>query len=124
MFGQGFTHMESNQLADGKYEATIKTAEIKDGTYGQQLILTVDIDSHPNAMPNTIYINDVPTSGFGSLTLEQAVKLWNINMTKTFANFGIKEGDFDPYHWVGKKGIVTVQPQRKKPQYKELLPYP
>jgi hypothetical protein len=44
-------------------------------------------------------------------------------MSQFFANFGIKEGDFEPTHWIGKVGEVTVRPQKKKPEYSELVPY-
>lgn len=125
MFGEGFEHMDSfEQLQDGQYEAKIKTAEIKSGNYGEQLILTVEVIGHAGAKPDTIYISDSPKSGFGNMSHEQAIEMWNRNMTKIFKNFEIAEGDFDCSHWVGKTGVITVQAQKKKPQYKEIVPYP
>ena len=49
--------------------------------------------------------------------------MWCRTMSQFFANFGIKEGDFEPSHWVGKVGDVTVRPQKKKPEYSEIVPY-
>ena len=65
----------------------------------------------------------MPKDGYGSMTLEQAQNLWNKNMTSFFASFQIKEGDFEPSHWVGKVGEITVRPQRKEPKYKEIVPF-
>ena len=68
-------------------------------------------------------MNDRPTSGFGSLPAEQAQKIWDRNMTQFFASFAIPEGDFEPSHWVGKVGEITVQQQKKNTQFNEIVPY-
>lgn len=121
-FGAGFMHTESNeQLADGNYEAKIITAEIKNGSYGDYIQGTLEVNGRKDVYPNVFFLNDSPKSDFGSVTAEQALKMWNQNMTKFFASFGITEGDFDPSHWIGKKGTVTVQVQKKKPEYKEIV---
>ena len=123
-FGEGFKHMDTfEQLEDGNYRAKIIKAEIKNGSYGDYIQAEVEIEGHPKANPHIFLLNDSPKSGFGSFTLEQAQEMWCRTMSQFFANFGIKEGDFEPSHWVGKVGDVTVRPQKKKPEYSELVPY-
>jgi hypothetical protein len=68
-------------------------------------------------------LNDRPTKGFGKLDTEQAQKMWDRNMTAFFESFAIPEGDFEPAHWIGKVGEITVQQQRKNPQYNEIVMY-
>ena len=123
-FGEGFKHMDTfEQLEDGNYRAKIIKAEIKNGSYGDYIQAEVEIEGHPKANPHIFLLNDSPKSGFGSFTLEQAQEMWCRTMSQFFANFGIKEGDFEPSHWVGKVGDVTVRPQKKKPEYSEIVPY-
>ena len=123
-FGEGFKHMDTyEQLEDGNYRAKIIKAEIKNGSYGDYIQAEVEVEGHPNANPHIFLLNDSPKSGFGSFTLEQAQEMWCRTMTQFFTSFGIKEGDFEPSHWVGKVGDVTVRPQKKKPEYSELVPY-
>ena len=123
-FGEGFKHMDTyEQLEDGNYRAKIIKAEIKNGNYGDYIQAEVEVEGHPNANPHIFLLNDSPKSGFGSFTLEQAQEMWCRTMTQFFTSFGIKEGDFEPSHWVGKVGDVTVRPQKKKPEYSELVPY-
>ena len=123
-FGEGFKHMDTfEQLEDGNYRAKIIKAEIKNGNYGDYIQAEVEIEGHPKANPHIFLLNDSPKKGFGSFTLEQAMEMWNRTMSMFFASFGIKEGDFEPSHWVGKVGDVTVRPQKKKPEYSELVPY-
>lgn len=120
-FGQGFKHMDSNEaLADGNYKAKIVSAELKNGSYGDYIQGTIEVDGK-QVYPNLFFIKDAPKSGFGSVTLEQAHEMWCKNMTRFFASFGIAEGDFDPAHWIGKEGEITVQPQKNKPEYKEIV---
>ena len=115
-FGEGFKHMDTfEQLEDGNYRAKITKAEIKSGNYGDYIQAEVEIEGHPKANPHIFLLNDSPKKGFGSFTLEQAMEMWNRTMSMFFASFGIKEGDFEPSHWVGKVGDVTVRPQKKKP---------
>jgi hypothetical protein len=57
------------------------------------------------------------------MSVEQAQKMWDRNMTSFFASFAIPEGDFEPTHWVGKVGEITVQQQKKNTQYNEIVPY-
>lgn len=123
-FGEGFKHMDTfEQLEDGLYRAKIVKGELKSGNYGDYIQCEVEIEGHPKANPHIFLLNDSPKSGFGSFTLEQAQEMWCRTMSQFFANFGIKEGDFEPSHWVGKVGDVTVRPQKKKPEYSELVPY-
>ena len=123
-FGEGFKHMDTfEQLEDGNYRAKIIKAEIKNGNYGDYIQAEVEIEGHPKANPHIFLLNDSPKSGFGSFSLEQAQEMWCRTMSQFFANFGIKEGDFEPSHWVGKVGDVTVRPQKKKPEYSEIVPY-
>ena len=123
-FGEGFKHMDTfEQLEDGNYRAKITKAEIKNGSYGDYIQAEVEIEGHPKANPHIFLLNDSPKSGFGSFTLEQAQEMWCRTMSQFFASFGIKEGDFEPAHWIGKVGDVTVRPQKKKPEYSELVPY-
>ena len=123
-FGEGFKHMDTfEQLEDGFYKAKIVKGEIKNGQYGDYIQCEVEIKDHPNCNPHIFLLNDMPQSGFGSLTLEQAQGMWNKKMTAFFAAFQITEGDFEPSHWVGKVGESTVQQQRKNPQYNEIVPY-
>ena len=123
-FGEGFKHMDTfEQLEDGNYRAKIIKAEIKNGSYGDYIQAEVEIEGHPKANPHIFLLNDSPKSGFGSYSLEQAQEMWCRTMSQFFANFGIKEGDFEPSHWVGKVGDVTVRPQKKKPEYSEIVPY-
>ena len=123
-FGEGFKHMDTfEQLEDGFYKAKIVKGEIKHGNYGDYIQCEVAVEGHPNCNPHIFLLNDSPKSGFGSLSLEQAQEMWCRTMSQFFANFGIKEGDFEPAHWIGKVGEVTVRPQKKKPEYSELVPY-
>ena len=113
-FGEGFKHMDTfEQLEDGFYKAKIVKGEIKNGQYGDYIQCEVEIEGHPKANPHIFLLNDSPKSGFGSFTLEQAQEMWCRTMSQFFANFGIKEGDFEPSHWIGKVGEVTVRPQKK-----------
>ena len=123
-FGEGFKHMDTfEQLEDGNYRAKIIKAEIKNGSYGDYIQAEVEIEGHSKANPHIFLLNDSPKSGFGSFTLEQAQEMWCRTMSQFFASFGIPEGDFEPSHWVNKVGDVTVRPQKKKPEYSELVPY-
>jgi hypothetical protein len=123
-FGNGFKHEDMSEMLEaGNYEAKIKTAELKKGNYGDYIQVEVDVKDHPNCNPHIFLLNDMPQSGFGSMTLEQAQGMWNRKMTAFFASFKITEGDFEPAHWVGKVGEITVQQQRKNPQYNEIIPY-
>jgi hypothetical protein len=110
-------------LEVGNYKAKITKAEIKSGNYGDYIQAEVEVEGHPNCNPHIFLLNDRPDKGFGSLTVEQAQKMWDRNMTSFFASFGITEGDFEPAHWVNKVGEITVQQQKKKPQYNEIVPY-
>ena len=123
-FGNGWKHEDSSEMLEvGNYKAKITKAEIKSGNYGDYIQAEVEVEGHPNCNPHIFLLNDRPDKGFGSLTVEQAQKMWDRNMTSFFASFGITEGDFEPSHWVGKVGDVTVRPQKKKPEYSELIPY-
>ena len=123
-FGKGFKHEEMSEMLEaGNYEAKITKAELKEGKFGDYIQCEVEIKDHPNCNPHIFLLNDMPQSGFGSLTLEQAQGMWNKKMTAFFAAFQITEGDFEPSHWVGKVGEITVQPQRKNTQYNEIVPY-
>ena len=82
-----------------------------------------EVEGHPNCNPHIFLINDRPTQGFGSMTAEQSQKMWDRNMTQFFASFSITEGDFEPAHWIGKVGEITVQQQKKNTQYNEIVPY-
>ena len=123
-FGNGFKHEDSSEmLEEGIYSAKIIKAELKDGNYGQYIQCEVEVKDHPNCNPHIFLLNDMPQSAFGSMTLEQAQGMWNRKMTQFFANFKITEGDFEVSHWVGKTGEITVQQQKKNPQYNEIVPY-
>ena len=123
-FGNGFKHEEMSEMLEvGNYKAKITKAEIKSGDYGQYIQGEVEVEGHPNCNPHIFLLNDRPDKGFGSLTVEQAQKMWDRNMTSFFASFGITEGDFEPAHWVNKVGEITVQQQKKNPQYNEIVPY-
>lgn len=123
-FGYGFKHVDSfEQLDDGNYRAKITKAELKSGNYGDYIQCEVEVEGHPNCNPHIFLLNDSPKNGFGSFTLEQALEMWNRSMTQFFTSFAIQEGDFEPSHWVGKVGDITVRPQKKKPEFSEILPY-
>jgi hypothetical protein len=123
-FGNGFKHEDMSEMLEaGNYEAKIIKAELKNGNYGQYIQCEVEVKDHPNCNPHIFLLNDMPQSGFGSLSLEQAQGMWNKKMTAFFASFKITEGDFEPAHWIGKVGDVTVRPQKKKPEYSEIVPY-
>lgn len=123
-FGEGFKHMDTfEQLEDGNYRAKIVKAEIKNGSYGDYIQAEVEIEGHPKANPHIFLLNDSPKKGFGSFSLEQAMEMWNRTVSQFFSSFAIPEGDFEPSHWVGKVGDVTVRPQKKKPEYSEIVPY-
>ena len=123
-FGEGFKHMDTfEQLEDGFYKAKIVKGEIKNGNYGDYIQCEVEIEGHPKANPHIFLLNDSPKSGFGSFSLDQTMEMRNRTMSQFFASFAIPEGDFEPSHWVGKVGDVTVRPQKKKPEYSELVPY-
>ena len=123
-FGNGFKHEDSFEMLDeGYYKAKITAAEVKQGKFGDYIQAEVEVEGHPNCNPHIFLLNDRPDKGFGSLTVEQAQKMWDRNMTSFFASFGITEGDFEPSHWVNKVGEITVQQQKKNPQYNEIVPY-
>ena len=123
-FGNGWKHEDSSEMLEvGNYKAKITKAEIKSGDYGQYIQGEVEVEGHPNCNPHIFLLNDRPTKGFGKLDTEQAQKMCDRNMTAFFESFAITEGDFEPSHWVGKVGDVTVRPQKKKPEYSELVPY-
>ena len=123
-FGNGFKHEDSfEMLEEGYYKAKIAKAEIKQGKFGDYIQAEVEVEGHPNCNPHIFLLNDMPQKGYGSMDLEQAQKTWNRTMTTFFANFGITEGDFEPAHWVGKVGEITVREQKKNPQYNEIVPY-
>jgi hypothetical protein len=110
-------------LEVGNYKAKITKVELKSGDYGQYIQGEVEVEGHPNCNPHIFLLNDRPTKGFGKLDTEQAQKMWDRNMTAFFESFAITEGDFEPSHWVGKVGEITVQPQRKNTQYNEIVMY-
>ena len=123
-FGNGFKHEDMSEMLEaGNYEAKIIKAELKNGNYGQYIQCEVEVKDHPNCNPHIFLLNDMPQSGFGSMSLEQAQGMWNKKMTAFFASFKITEGDFEPAHWIGKVGEITVQQQKKNPQYNEIVPY-
>lgn len=124
-FGNGFKHEDSKLgLANGVYEnAVITSCEIKKGSYGDYIQGTVSVDGNSEIYPSVFLLNDSPTKGYGQLTQEQALKIWNQQMTKVFASFGIPEGNFDVKSWIGKKGTITIRNQKKKPEYKEIVLY-
>ena len=123
-FGNGFKHEDMSEMLEaGNYEAKIIKAELKNGNYGQYIQCEVEVKDHPNCNPHIFLLNDMPQSGFGSMSLEQAQGMWNKKMTAFFASFKITEGDFEPAHWVNKVGEITVQQQKKNPQYNEIVPY-
>lgn len=123
-FGEGFKHMDSfEKLEAGYYKAKITKAEIKNGKFGDYIQAEVEVEGHPNCNPHIFLLNDMPKQGYGSLSLEDAQDIWNKSMTAFFAAFAIKEGDFEPSHWVGKVGEITVREQKKNPQYNEIVPY-
>ena len=123
-FGKGFKHEEMSEMLEaGNYEAKITKAELKQGKFGDYIQCEVEVKDHPNCNPHIFLLNDMPQSGFGSLTLEQAQGMWNKKMTAFFAAFQITEGDFEPAHWIGKVGEITVQQQKKNTQYNEIVPY-
>jgi hypothetical protein len=123
-FGNGFKHEDMSEMLEaGNYEAKIIKAELKNGNYGQYIQCEVEVKDHPNCNPHIFLLNDMPQSGFGSMSLEQAQGMWNKKMTAFFASFKITEGDFEPAHWIGKVGEITVQQQRKNTQYNEIVPY-
>lgn len=123
MFGEGYKHVDSNEcLADGYYTARIENAEIKNGIYGDYVQCSVTVDGK-KLFPNLFLLNDSPKQGFGKFSLDEAMEMWNKNMTKFFSNFGIQEGNFNVASWVGHTGTITVRPQKKEPKYKEIVPY-
>ena len=123
-FGNGWKHEDLSEMLEvGNYKAKITKAEIKSGDYGQYIQGDVEVEGHPNCNPHIFLLNDRPTKGFGKLDTEQAQKMWDRNMTAFFESFAIPEGDFEPSHWVGKVGEITVQQQRKNPQYNEIVMY-
>lgn len=123
-FGEGFKHMDNfEKLEVGHYKAKIIKAELKNGSYSDYIQGEVEIEGHPKANPHIFLLNDSPKQGYGSLTLEKAMEIWCGNMTAFFNSFNIPEGDFEPSHWIGKSGDVTVRVQKKNPQYNELVMY-
>ena len=123
-FGNGFKHEDSSEMLEcGNYRAKITKAELKKGNYGDYIQAEVEVEGHPNCNPHIFLLNDRPTQGYGSLTAEQLQKMWDRNLTQFFASFAIPEGDFEPSHWVGKVGDITVQTQKKNSQYNEIVPY-
>lgn len=122
MFGTNYQPVESTPSLDaGYYQAKIVKVELKSNSVGQYLQIEVTVKDHQGANPKIALMNDYPTSGYGSLSLEDSQKIWNQNMTKFFDNFKINRGDFDFSKWVNHVGEVTVRPQKNNPQYKELV---
>ena len=123
-FGNGWKHEDSSEMLEvGNYKAKITKVELKKGSYGDYIQGEVEIEGHPNCNPHIFLLNDRPDKAYGNMTLEQAQKMWDRNMTSFFTSFGITEGDFEPSHWVNKVGEITVQQQKKNPQYNEIVLY-
>lgn len=124
MFGSNYTPVETvPMLEPGIYTAKIIKAETTNGNYGEQKLVEVTIKDHKGCNPRLFYLNDEPTQGFGSFTVEQAREMWCRNMTQFFDSFKIQRGNFNEKSWVGAVGTVTVRPQKKNPQYMEIVPY-
>ncbi|MCQ2587954.1 MAG: hypothetical protein MJ174_07550 [Treponema sp.] len=122
-FGEGFKHTDSAEyLEDGNYTAKIIKAEIVKGSYGDYVQAEVEVEGHPGCNPHIFLLNDSPKSAYGSLSLEDAMNIWNKNMTKFFKNFSLQE-NFNVASWIGHSGTITVRQQKKNPQYKEIVPY-
>ena len=85
-FGNGWKHEDSSEMLEaGNYKAKIVKAEIKSGNYGDYIQAEVEVEGHPNCNPHIFLMNDRPTQGFGSMSVEQAQKMWDRNMTSFFA---------------------------------------
>ena len=122
MFGTNYTPVESTPSIDsGYYQAKIIRAELKTNSIGQYLEIEVTIKDHQGCNPKIALLNDYPMTPYGSLSLEDSQRIWNQNMTKFFDNFKINRGDFNFPMWINHVGEVTVRPQKKNPQYKELI---
>ena len=123
-FGNGWKHEDMSEMLEvGNYKAEITKAELKSGNYGDYIQAEVEVEGHPKCNPHIFLLNDRPTDGFNSMSAEEAQKMWDKKITAFFASFAITEGDFEPSHWVGKVGEITVQQQKKNSQYNEIVPY-
>lgn len=123
-FGQGYQPMHNTVLDYGVYDARIKS--VHQGTWktGQAKIeIEFEVKGFSHCQPNKIVISDYPTRVYDSckIPLEQVQKSWNIAITEFFENFQIPLGDFNFNDWYGKIGKVTCRPQKKNPQYRELV---
>ena len=81
-FGTGWKHEDSSEMLDeGNYKAKITKAEIKSGNYGQYIQAEVEVEGHPNCNPHIFLLNDRPTQGYGSMTVEDAQRMWDRKIT-------------------------------------------
>lgn len=124
MFGEGYKEIESlRQLESGHYVAKIVKVEGKQGNYGAYVQCEVQIKDNPNVNPHIFLLNDAPKSGTQNYSQEQMHEMWCKTMTSFFDAFQIQRGNFNINSWVGKVGKITVRPQKKKPEYMEIVPY-
>lgn len=121
MFGSNYQPVESSPvLEDGFYTAKIIKVEMKQNSVGNYLTVEITVKDHQGCNPRIAFMNDYPSTPYGSLTLEDSQRIWNQNMTKFFDNFKINRGDFNFNGWVGKIGEVTIR-QQKNSNYKEVV---
>lgn len=134
MFGQGYRPLRSLQLEDGEFTFTIITAEQKRDRNGEPYIeAELRADGKNGYSPNRIFFSDRPRLGFfkanGKPVELKDLDRWDRDLTRFFNCFGIREGDFIPENWRGKRGLCKVAPQydpnepdKKSKRYKAIFP--
>lgn len=129
----GYTVVRSQTLPDGEYECIIRSAEEKNGNYGNYIEVTVQARGKKGWTPNKILLNEAPVLGKvknnGKTINDDDLRRWNREMTTFFDCFGITPGNFIPETWVNKIGWCKVAPQydsnepdNKSKKYKALYP--
>lgn len=132
-FGEGFSYTESKvSLDNGVHQAKIINVEGVQNDYGKHLEVTLEMDGQAQSYPNSFWIFERPTEGMTTragkeFTAEQRQHMWDAEYTKFFISFGIEAQKENPFQnfkkWIGHTGAVTVQQQKTRPDYKEVIPY-
>lgn len=125
----------ANVLEVGDYAASIVSAVDKASNGGNSFVeVTLNIQGHPNASPNKIYLYDIPavndTKANGMPVTEEDVKKACQTLSKFLDCFGIAPSNASTLGaWKGKTGTVHCdwqydknEPDHKSKKYKQLWP--
>lgn len=135
-FGENYRPVyDAPMLPNGEYTAQITKAELDhyQQTGNEFVEIHVAIKDHAGCNPSIFTLYEAPTIGQmkanGQPVTQTDVDRANRQITTFFLCFGIKEGDFDLRHWVGKVGRVKIaesydknESDKKSKTYKTIYP--